>query len=67
MAAVGSTGSLSAMLTDLFIGLSVGVNILISRYCGAGKKKELDETVHTAIATAAISGIILVVIGVTSG
>lgn len=64
LAAVGSTGSLSGMLTDLFIGLSVGVNILVSRYCGAGKKKDLDETVHTAIATAAISGIILVVIGV---
>ena len=63
LAAVGSTGSLIDMLIDLFIGLSVGVNILVSRYCGAAQKKELKETVHTAIATAIISGGILVVIG----
>ncbi len=64
LAAVGSTGSLIAMMTDLFIGLSVGVNIMVSRYCGAGNKKELDDTIHTAITTAILSSIILVLIGV---
>jgi len=64
LAAVGSTGALISMMTDLFFGLSVGVNILVSRYCGAGDKKELEDTVHTAIATAIVTGGILAVIGV---
>ena len=37
---------LSGILQRMFLmGLSVGVNILVSRYCGAGKKKDLDESV----------------------
>ncbi len=62
-AAVGSTGSLSSLLIDLFIGLSVGVNVLAAYYYGAGNKKELTETVRTSLATALICGIFLSVIG----
>lgn len=63
LAAVGSTSSLINLLTNLFVGLSVGVNVLISRYYGAGQEDELKETIHTAITVSMISGILLTVVG----
>lgn len=63
MAAVGSTSSLINLLTNLFIGMSIGANVLVARYFGAKQKKDLKETVHTAITLSIISGIILTVIG----
>ncbi len=65
LAAVGSTSSLILLLSNLFIGLSIGANVLTARYFGAKKEKELSETVHTAISLSAISGIILAVLGIT--
>ena len=64
LAAVGSTGSLINLITNLFLGLSVGVNVLVARYFGSGQKKELKGTVHTAIAIAALAGLFLALIGV---
>ena len=51
LAAVGSTSALIQLITNLFIGLSIGVNVLVARYFGAGQRKDLSETVHTAILT----------------
>ncbi len=64
MAAVGSTGSLVNLLTNLFIGMSIGANVLVARYYGAKQGKDLKETVHTAITLSIISGIILTFVGV---
>ncbi|MCM1025959.1 MAG: MATE family efflux transporter [Roseburia sp.] len=63
LAAVGSTGSLTNLLVNLFIGLSVGANVLVSRFYGAGQEKELRETVQTAVATSAIGGVLLIFVG----
>lgn len=63
LAAVGSTSSLINLIINLFIGLSIGANVLVARYYGSGQKKELSETVHTAILTSIISGILLIFIG----
>ncbi len=64
LAAVGSTGSLINLLVNVFIGLSVGANVLVARFYGSGQKKELSEMVQTAITTALVSGILLVVEGI---
>ncbi len=64
LAAVGSTSSLINLLVNLFIGLSVGANVLVARFYGAGQKKELSEMVHTAIMTSIVCGCILVVLGI---
>ena len=64
LAAVGSTSSLINMLTNIFIGLSVGTNVLIAHYYGAGQEKEVSETVHTSVLLSVICGIILTVLGV---
>lgn len=63
LAAVGSTSSLTNLLVNVFMGLSIGANVLVARFYGAGQKKELDEMIHTAIATSIIAGIILVFAG----
>ncbi len=64
LAAVGSTTSLINLLTNLFIGLSIGTNVLVARYFGAGQERELSETVHTSLVISAISGIVLTIIGI---
>ena len=64
LAAVGSTNSLINLLVNIFIGISVGTNVLVARYYGAEDKLGVKETVHTAILTAIISGIILIFIGI---
>ena len=64
LAAVGSTSSLINLLTNLFIGLSVGANVLVARYFGAKKEEELKETVHTAMTLSIIGGVVLTVIGI---
>ncbi len=64
LAAVGSTSSLINLLVNLFIGLSVGANVLVARFYGAGQKKELSEMVHTAITTSLVSGVILIFVGI---
>jgi len=63
LAAVGSTGSLTNLIVNLFMGLSVGANVLVARYYGAGQLRELKEMVQTAVATAVISGVILIFAG----
>lgn len=64
LAAVGSTSSLINLFTNIFIGLSVGCNVLTARYFGADSKKEIEDTVHTSIAVAFISGIVITVLGI---
>ncbi len=65
LAAVGSTTSIINLLVNLFIGLSVGANVLVARFFGAKREKDLSATVHTAMTISIISGIILTVIGVS--
>ena len=64
LAAVGSTTSLINLLTNLFIGLSVGANVLTARYYGAKENRHLHDVVHTSVALSLISGVILTVFGV---
>lgn len=64
LAAVGSTTSLINLLTNLFVGLSVGANVLVAHYYGAKEKDDLRKAVHTVITISIISGLILTVVGV---
>ena len=63
LAAVGSTSALINIFTNLFIGISLGSNVLAARFYAAGKSKEMSETVHTSITIALISGIIMAFVG----
>lgn len=66
LAAVGSTGSLTNLLVNMFIGLSVGVNVLVARYYGGKQEEEVSQTVHTAMIISAAGGILLAVIGIAA-
>ena len=64
LAAVGSNAALINLLTNLFIGLSIGANVIAARHYGADETKELSKTVHTSMLIGAVSGVFLTVIGV---
>lgn len=64
LGAVGCTGSLINLLTNLFIGLSVGANVMAARHYGGRQGEELDRSIHTAMLVAVIAGIFLTIIGV---
>lgn len=63
MGAVGSTSSLINLITNVFMGLSVGSNVLAARYFGAKQDEELSRTVHTSIFISFVGGIILTIVG----
>ena len=65
LAAVGSTTALINIFVNLFIGISLGANVLAARFYALELKKEMSETVHTAITFALVSGIVVAVFGVT--
>lgn len=63
LGAVGATSSLINLLINVFIGMSVGTNVLVAHFFGADRKEELHQTVHTSIALSLISGVILGIAG----
>lgn len=64
LAAVGSTSSLINLLVNLFIGFSIGANVLTAQYYGAKDQKNIHQTIHTSILISLIGGIILIAVGV---
>ena len=63
LAAVGSTSSLINLLINVFIGFSVGTNVLAARYYGAGVQREASQVVHTSIAFSLLCGVVLIFLG----
>lgn len=63
LGAVGATSSLINLLINVFIGMSVGSNVLVAHFFGANRAKELGQTVHTSIALSLISGVVLGIAG----
>lgn len=64
LGAVGSTSILITLFTGLLIGLASGVNALTALYIGSKSKKDLKETVHTALLLCLIAGILISVLGI---
>lgn len=64
VAAVGATGSLTTLITNLFIGLSVGSSVAVAHAYGAHDTKTMHKTVHTAIFIALVGGVVLTVVGI---
>lgn len=50
LAAVGGNTPVISLLINLFVGLSVGANVVIGNYIGQGKKEKVKESVHTVMA-----------------
>lgn len=63
MAAVGATMNLNSLIINIFIGISIGANVLAARYFGAQDAKSMSRTLHTSITVAVVGGIILMFLG----
>lgn len=63
LAAVGSNTALINLITNVFVGLSVGTNVLTAQYYGAKKDSDLKQTVHTSMLLSLYCGLLLTVIG----
>ena len=64
LAAIGATGSLTLLIINIFLGLSVGTNVVVARHIGAKNRKQVSRSVHTAILTALCGGVGLGLFGV---
>lgn len=63
--AVGATGSVTALIVNLFVGLSVGGGVAVAHGIGSRDERQICEAVHTAVPLALIGGVVLTVAGVT--
>lgn len=63
LAAVGSTSSLINLFTNVFIGLSIGTNVLIAHFVGSGDHSKVSNTVHTSVVVGTICGVFLTIFG----
>lgn len=64
VAAVGSNNALINLIINLFMGISVGANVVVAQDLGAGRYDAVRRSIHTAIFLAAVSGVVLSVLGV---
>ena len=63
LGAVGSTTTLVTLFTGLLIGMAGGVNVLVARFYGARKEKDVQETTHTAVIICLLTGILIMALG----
>lgn len=64
LAAVGSNGMIISVIINLFLGISVGANVVIANYIGSGNKHGIHRAVDTVCSVALASGIILLTVGI---
>lgn len=64
LAAVGSNGPIIGLIVNLFMGIAVGANVVISTYLGQRNKEGVQRAVATSALIALISGLLLLAIGV---
>lgn len=64
VAAVSATGAITNLIVNLFMGLSVGAGVAVAHGMGSRNKDEVSKTVHTALPTALIGGVLLTIVGV---
>lgn len=63
LAAVGGNSSVIALFVNIFGGLAVGVNVLISSRIGQGDKHCVSRIVHTVMTFSILGGIAIAILG----
>lgn len=64
VAAVGATGAITNLMVNFFIGLSVGAGVAVAHGLGSREDDVVHKTVHAALPTALVSGLVLTVFGI---
>lgn len=63
LAAVSASGPVSGLIVTLFMGLSVGANVVAAQDIGAKRTEDFQETIHTAIALSLVLGLAMMLLG----
>ena len=63
LGSVGSTSIFVTLFTGFLIGLGGGINVLVARYYGAGRAKDVKKTVGSSLIISLIAGVILLLVG----
>ncbi len=63
LAAIGGVNPVTAMFVNLFVGLSIGANVVVAMHVGAGEFHSVKKSVHTAMALSLIAGVGLMALG----
>ena len=66
LAAVGSTSPIINTLIGIFMGFSMGANVIVSQYYGANDEKSVQDAVHTSIIMSFFFSVIITIIGIVS-
>jgi len=62
--AIGTTTALTNLIVNVFVGFSIGANVVVARHIGAGERERASRAVHTAIAMSVIFGLASSLIGI---
>lgn len=63
LAAVSSNGPIINLLINIFVGMSIGTNVVIARFIGCGDKRRISDAVHTSIVFALMAGVFIAIFG----
>ena len=63
LAAVGNNAPVIGVMVNLFLGISLGANVLIARRLGGWRLKEASEAIHTTVLMALVTGLFILVVG----
>ena len=66
LAAVGSTGSITNLIVNLFMGMATGTGVIVAQSIGARDRERLYKTVHTSMLVSVILGVFISIFGVLS-
>ena len=59
LAGIGGVNPVTAMFVNLFVGLSIGANVVVAMHVGAGEFHSIKKSVHTAMTLSLIAGVML--------
>lgn len=65
LAAVGANTFLINLLINLFVGISIGANVILANYIGQHDEKGIARSVSTTAVLSLISGFVLLLVGIT--
>lgn len=63
MAAVGSNAPVIGLLVNLFVGISLGSNVIIAKSIGQGDNENISKAVHTSVIVALLGGLFITLLG----
>lgn len=64
MASVGATSSVSNLIVNLAVGLSLGAGVVVSRSYGARDDVKISKAVHTSVLLSIILGVVTCILGI---